>query len=95
MVFKHLSALFLVEGHSKEALTLFPAPLEFGARFTNRTDKQALAALVVRQGETTASSYSDFWRSSLLKTMEEKTILESCLTQRTDGARPDLDILLK
>lgn len=70
-----------------------PAPLEFGARFTNRTDKQAFAALLVRQGETTASSYSNFGVLRYLKNYGRENNIGIMLTQRTDGARPDLDLL--
>ena len=69
-----------------------PAPIEFGARFTNRTDKQAVAALLVRQGETANSSHSNFGVLRYLKNYGRENNIGVMITQRMDQAQPDLNI---
>ena len=69
-----------------------PAPIEFGARFTNRTEEQALAALVVRQGETTSSARADFGVLRYLKNYGRENNIGVMLTQRKDSRNDNLDI---
>ena len=69
-----------------------PAPIEFGARYTNRTEEQALAALVVRQGETSSSARADFGVLRYLKNYGRENNIGIMLTQRKDSRNEDLDI---
>lgn len=70
-----------------------PAPIDFGSRFTQRTEKQALAALLVRQRETTNSARANFGVLRYLKNYGRENNVGIMLTHRLDEAHDDLGIL--
>lgn len=70
-----------------------PAPIDFGSRFTQRTEKQALAALLVRQGETTNSARANFGVLRYLKNYGRENNVGVMLTHRLDEAHNDLGFL--
>lgn len=61
-----------------------PAPIDVGARFTQRTEKQALAALFVRQGATQNSPGANFGVLRYLKNYGRENNIGIMLTQRMD-----------
>ncbi len=61
-----------------------PAPINVGARFTQRTDKQALAALYVQQAETADSPAAHFGVLRYLRNYGRENNVGVMLTQRTD-----------
>lgn len=61
-----------------------PAPIHAGARFTNRTDKQAVAGLFVRQGETSNSQAANFGVLRYLRNYGRENNIGVMLTQRSD-----------
>ncbi len=70
-----------------------PAPIDFGSRFTQRTEKQALAALLVRQRETTNSARANFGVLRYLKNYGRENNVGIMLTHRLDEAHDDLGFL--
>lgn len=70
-----------------------PAPIDFGSRFTQRTEKQALAALLVRQGETANSARANFGVLRYLKNYGRENNVGIMLTHRLDEAHNDLGFL--
>lgn len=70
-----------------------PAPIDFGSRFTQRTEKQALAALLVRQRETSNSARANFGVLRYLKNYGRENNVGIMLTHRLDEAHDDLGIL--
>lgn len=70
-----------------------PAPIDFGSRFTQRTEKQALAALLVRQGETSNSARANFGVLRYLKNYGRENNVGIMLTHRLDEAHDDLGFL--
>ncbi|MEM7371000.1 MAG: DUF5916 domain-containing protein [Bacteroidota bacterium] len=63
-----------------------PAPIDVGARFTQRTDKQALAALFVRQRATANSPGANFGVLRYLRNYGRENNVGVMLTQRVDDA---------
>ncbi len=70
-----------------------PAPIDFGARFTQRTDKQAIAGLFVRQGDTGTSQTSNFGVARYLRNYGRENNFGIMVTQRSDeqSTEPDLE----
>ncbi|MEL6987384.1 MAG: DUF5916 domain-containing protein, partial [Bacteroidota bacterium] len=62
------------------------APIEIGTRFTNRTEKQAIAGLFVRQGVTDNSSVSNFGVARYLRNYGKENNFGIMLTHRLDEA---------
>lgn len=67
-----------------------PAPIDVGTRFTQRTEKQALAGLYVRQGETENSSVSNFGVLRYLRNYGRENNVGVMLTHRYDGENTSL-----
>ncbi|MEL6675564.1 MAG: DUF5916 domain-containing protein [Bacteroidota bacterium] len=61
-----------------------PAPIEVGSRFTQRTEKQALAGLFVRQAETDNSPVSNFGVARYLRNYGRENNVGVMLTHRFD-----------
>ncbi len=61
-----------------------PAPIQVGARFTQRTDKQAIAGLFVRQGDTETSPVSNFGVARYLRNYGRENNIGLMVTQRID-----------
>ena len=61
-----------------------PAPIEVGARYTQRTDKQAIAGMVVRQGDTETSQTSNFGVIRYLRNYGRENNVGVMVTQRSD-----------
>ncbi len=61
-----------------------PAPIHAGARFTNRTDRQAIAGLFVRQGETSNSQAANFGVLRYLRNYGRENNIGVMVTQRSD-----------
>jgi len=68
-----------------------PAPIDAGARFTQRTDKQAIAALAVRQRETNTSQAANFGVIRYLRNYGRENNIGIMVTQRSDEASSELD----
>ncbi|MEO1655367.1 MAG: DUF5916 domain-containing protein, partial [Bacteroidota bacterium] len=66
------------------------APIRVGARFTNRTDKQAIAGLFVRQGETDNSPVSNFGVARYLRNFGRENNVGVMLTHRLDESSSEL-----
>ncbi len=69
-----------------------PAPIEAGARFTQRTDKQAIAGLLVRQGATNTSQVSNFGVARYLRNYGRENNIGVMVTQRIDESFEELDL---
>ncbi len=69
-----------------------PAPIDVGARFTQRTDKQAIAGLFVRQGSTSTSQASNFGVARYLRNFGRENNVGVMITQRSDEAKSDLGL---
>ncbi len=69
-----------------------PAPIDFGARFTQRTDKQAIAGLFVRQGKTNSSQASNFGVARYLRNYGRENNVGIMITQRSDEELTELNI---
>ncbi|MEL6253790.1 MAG: DUF5916 domain-containing protein [Bacteroidota bacterium] len=69
-----------------------PAPIDVGSRFTQRTEKQALAGLYVRQGETENSPVSNFGVLRYLRNYGRENNVGVMLTHRFDGENADLQL---
>ncbi|MEL7423610.1 MAG: DUF5916 domain-containing protein [Bacteroidota bacterium] len=61
-----------------------PAPINVGARYTQRTEKQALAGLYVQQGETEDSQAAHFGVLRYLRNYGRENNVGIMLTQRVD-----------
>lgn len=72
-----------------------PAPIDLGTRFTQRTEKQALAALLVRQRETENSARANFGVLRYLKNYGRENNIGIMLTHRLDEEHQDLGLLQK
>jgi hypothetical protein len=68
-----------------------PAPIQLGTRFTQRTEKQAIAGLLVRQGETGNSPVSNFGVARYLRNYGRENNVGIMVTHRMDEASADLD----
>ncbi|MEM6700616.1 MAG: DUF5916 domain-containing protein, partial [Bacteroidota bacterium] len=69
-----------------------PAPIQVGTRFTQRTDKQAIAGLFVRQGETENSPISNFGVARYLRNYGRENNVGVMLTHRLDEASSELGL---
>ena len=69
-----------------------PAPIDVGARFTQRTEKNALAGLFVRQRETENSAASNFGVFRYLKNYGRENNVGVMVTHRLDDSYSDLDL---
>lgn len=67
-----------------------PAPIQGGARFTQRTEKQAIAGLLVRQGETDNSPVSNFGVARYLRNYGRENNIGVMLTHRLDESSEEL-----
>ncbi|MEO0571133.1 MAG: DUF5916 domain-containing protein [Bacteroidota bacterium] len=63
-----------------------PAPIDFGARFTQRTEKNALAGLFVRQRETDNSAGANFGIFRYLKNYGRENNIGLMITNRLDDS---------
>ncbi|MEM6879440.1 MAG: DUF5916 domain-containing protein [Bacteroidota bacterium] len=72
-----------------------PAPIEAGARFTQRTEKQAVAGLLVRQGETNASAAANFGVARYLRNYGRENNVGVMLTHRLDESDDQLGLSAK
>ena len=68
-----------------------PAPIEVGARFTQRTEKQAIAGLFARQGATGNSQVSNFGVVRYLRNYGRENNVGIMLTHRLDENSDALD----
>ncbi|MEM6397544.1 MAG: DUF5916 domain-containing protein [Bacteroidota bacterium] len=69
-----------------------PAPIDVGARFTQRTEKQALAALLVRQRKTDGSAAANFGVARYLRNYGRENNVGLMLTHRLDESNDQLGI---
>ncbi len=69
-----------------------PAPIQIGTRFTQRTDKQAIAGLFVRQGETDNSQVSNFGVARYQRNYGRENNIGIMLTHRLDEASDNLGL---
>ncbi|MEL7219880.1 MAG: DUF5916 domain-containing protein, partial [Bacteroidota bacterium] len=69
-----------------------PAPIEVGTRFTQRTEKQAIAGLLVRQGDTDNSPTSNFGVARYLRNYGRKNNVGVMVTHRLDEAAKQLGL---
>lgn len=67
-------------------------PIEVGARFTNRTEKQAIAVLFVRQGDTDNSTSSNFGVARYLRNYGRENNIGIMVTHRLDETSSNLDL---
>ena len=68
------------------------APIEVGARYTNRTEKEAIAGLLVRQGNTINSPNSNFGVARYLRNYGRENNIGIMVTHRLDEASSELDL---
>lgn len=69
-----------------------PAPIDVGARFTQRTEKEAVAGLFVRQGATSTSQVSNFGVARYLRNYGRENNIGIMVTQRSDERAEELDL---
>lgn len=69
-----------------------PAPIQVGTRFTQRTEKQAIAGLFVRQGDTNNSPVSNFGVARYLRNYGRENNIGLMVTHRMDEASTDLGV---
>nr|WP_299381980.1 DUF5916 domain-containing protein [Allomuricauda sp.] len=69
-----------------------PAPIDVGARFTQRTEKNALAGLFVRQRETDGSAAANFGVFRYLRNYGRENNVGVMVTHRLDNAHDDLNL---
>jgi len=69
-----------------------PAPIDVGARFTQRTDKQAIAGLFVRQRATPNSAASNFGVARYLRNYGRENNVGLMVTHRLDEASSQLGL---
>ncbi len=67
-----------------------PAPIDVGARFTQRTEKHALAGLFVRQGSTSNSPASNFSVGRYLRNYGRENNIGVMVTHRYDESVEEL-----
>ena len=67
-----------------------PAPIEVGSRYTQRSEKQAVAGLFVRQGATANSAVSNFGVGRYLKNYGRENNVGIMLTHRFDEQSENL-----
>ena len=61
-----------------------PAPIDFGSRYTKRTEKEAIAGLFVRQGETENSRAANFGVARYLRNYGRENNVGVMVTHRLD-----------
>ena len=69
-----------------------PAPIDVGARFTQRTEKQAIAGLYVRQRETDNSQTSNFGVARYLRNYGRENNVGLMVTHRLDESSSELNL---
>ncbi len=69
-----------------------PAPIEAGARFTQRTEKQAIAGLFVRQGSTENTPVSNFGVARYLRNYGRENNVGLMVTHRLDEKNKELGV---
>ncbi len=69
-----------------------PAPIDAGIRFTQRTNKQAIAGLYVRQRETDKSQTSNFGVARYLRNYGRENNIGVMVTHRFDESTSDLNL---
>ncbi len=69
-----------------------PAPIEVGARYTRRTEKEAIAGLLVRQGETDNSQASNFGVARYLRNYGKENNVGVMVTHRLDNSSDALNL---
>ncbi|MCK0159998.1 DUF5916 domain-containing protein [Allomuricauda sp. F6463D] len=69
-----------------------PAPLDFGARFTDRNEDRTLAGLVVRQSETDNSTGSTFGVAQYTQNYGKENNIGAMITYRLDDTANNLGI---
>ncbi len=69
-----------------------PAPIDAGARFTQRTEKQALAGLFVRQRETSTSAAANFGVLRYLRNYGRENNIGVMVTHRLDNEYGELGL---
>ena len=69
-----------------------PAPIDIGARFTQRTEKSALAGLFVRQRETDNSAGANFGVFRYLKNYGRENNIGVMVTHRLDDSNEELNL---
>ncbi|MEM7085265.1 MAG: DUF5916 domain-containing protein [Bacteroidota bacterium] len=69
-----------------------PAPLDVGARFTQRTEKNAIAGLFVRQRETENSAAANFGVIRYLKNYGRENNVGVMVTHRLDEGLSELEL---
>ncbi|MEM1122434.1 MAG: DUF5916 domain-containing protein, partial [Bacteroidota bacterium] len=69
-----------------------PAPIQVGTRFTQRTEKQAVAGLFVRQGDTDNSPVSNFGVARYLRNYGRENNVGVMVTHRLDEASTELGV---
>lgn len=69
-----------------------PAPIEIGTRFTQRTDKQAIAGLFVRQSSTDNSQASNFGVARYLRNYGRENNAGIMVTHRSDEQHSGLGL---
>ena len=69
-----------------------PAPIDVGARFTQRTEKNALAGLFVRQRETDGSAGANFGVFRYLRNYGRENNVGVMVTHRLDNEHDDLNL---
>ncbi|MEM6801017.1 MAG: DUF5916 domain-containing protein [Bacteroidota bacterium] len=69
-----------------------PAPIQAGARFTQRTEKQAIAGLFVRQGAAQNSPATNFGVARYLRNYGRENNIGIMLTQRRDESSSELGL---
>lgn len=67
-----------------------PAPIQVGVRFTQRTEKQAIAGLMVRQGETPLSPVTNFGVARYLRNYGRENNIGVMVTHQLDEKSTDL-----
>jgi G3E family GTPase len=69
-----------------------PAPIELGSRYTKRTEKEAIAGLLVRQGSTENSQVSNFGVARYLRNYGRENNVGVMITHRIDQSMEALSI---
>ena len=69
-----------------------PAPIDFGSRYTRRTEKDAIAGLLVRQGETESSRAANFGIARYLRNYGRENNVGVMVTHRIDESSENLNM---
>ncbi|WP_431158084.1 DUF5916 domain-containing protein [Winogradskyella poriferorum] len=76
----------------ENSFNALPAPIDFGTRYTDRTDKRSIAALVVRQRETDNSQASNFAVGRYLQNYGKENNIGGMVTHRLNDSSNDLSL---